>query len=256
MKKFSFGKKLSLCFGVAAGLSVAMATVGLIYVNALGDRLENATRLTARRLELAADLKTSVFSFRLQERGMLLFSYIHSAQQVDSCRQAYDKAMDVTFARIGEIRPSLSLEKGRQLISEAEAGIQDYKTHQLEVRRLLGENKLDEATQYDKKMLVGDGGRIISAIDGFNELQHSLNQADAEAATGARWRARLLMGLCLLLCIPAGIVVAVVLRRTAAQRRGVATQLASGSREIVSASEQVAQASQGLAQGAQEQAAS
>jgi len=75
-----------VCVGAMIGLAGVLGAAGWFYVNALSDRLDESIGVTTRKIELAADLKTNVYAFRLQERGMLLFSYIKSTQPSRSPR--------------------------------------------------------------------------------------------------------------------------------------------------------------------------
>lgn len=245
-----------MCVGSVVALCFAVGSVGWVAINALGDHLDKAVGVTARKIELTGELKVSVFTFRLQERGMLLFSTINAADQVVKCRDAYDKALGLAFSKVREIRPLLTLERDRQLMDQAESGIQEYKTQQLEVRKLLAEGKVSEATDYDKKTLVPAGGRIVAALDQFAELLHGLNAKAAEEATGTRKTARLVLALGLLACVPISLTVGMVILRVTHELKTVASKLRETSGQMEGASAQVASSSQSLAQGSSEQAAS
>jgi methyl-accepting chemotaxis protein len=251
----TIGRKLGVCVGAMIGLAGALGAAGWFYVNALGDQLDESIGVTTRKIELAADLKTNVYAFRLQERGMLLFSYINAAEQISACREAFEKAMNTAFAKIREIRPLLVDDRGRQLMDQTEAGIQEYKLHQLEVRQLLADGKLNEATQWDKKTLVAAGGRTVAAIDKFNALQHSANGKAAEDANRLRKSAKWMLALGLLACIPIGLVIAVVTQRATRQLQGAAAELDQTAGQVADAASQISSSSQSLAQGTSEQAA-
>jgi hypothetical protein len=66
---------------------------GWWYVTDLGDRLDAAYKVSVRQSNLVGDLRAQVFTFRLQQRGMLLFSQIKDDGQVAKCRDAFDQAM-------------------------------------------------------------------------------------------------------------------------------------------------------------------
>jgi methyl-accepting chemotaxis protein len=252
----TIGKQIGFCLG---GIMTACAVVGAVgwgYVNALGNSLDQATAVTARKIELSGKLTASVFTFRLQERGILLFSYIKADQQVASCLDAYDKAMSAAFETTGQIRALPHTERETQLMDETERGLTEYKTQQLEVRRLLTAKQLDAATQWDKKTLVTAGGRIVGALNQFNELEHTLTVQANEAAGSMKATAKTVLGLGLLGCLAIGLVVLWVIRRVTITLRATAAELDHISNEVTGAADHVSTSSGALAQSASEQAAS
>lgn len=252
----TIGKKLGICIGTLVFVCLGIGAVGWVSITALGSRLDTSVGVTTHKIELAGDMKVRVFTFRLQERGMLLFSTINAADQVIKCRDAYDKALDLSLVRAGEIRPLLTTGRDRELLDEAEAAIRDYKAQQLGVRSLLAAGKVSEATEYDKQALVSTGARIVSALDQFTELMHATNAAAAEEAAGTRTSARLVLALGLLACLAVGFIVAVVIMRLTRELQRVSTNLRETAGQMASAAGQVAESSQSLAQGSSEQAAS
>ncbi len=225
-------------------------------VSALGSRLDDAIGTNSRKLELISDLRANVFAFRLQERGMLLFSHINSAEQVAACRDAYDKALALAFANIRDIRPLIRTQGGLAEIEQVEAGVQEYKAHQLEVRVLLAANQVTEATQWDRKTLVLAGGKIVKSLAEFNQSVHALNLQVAESGAGVRRASRLLVLLCLIACLPIGIAVAIAVSRVTRQLNNTAEDLRETAGQVAGAASQIAASSQSVAQSASEQAAS
>jgi methyl-accepting chemotaxis protein/methyl-accepting chemotaxis protein-1 (serine sensor receptor) len=205
---------------------------------------------------LSGDLKSSIFTFRLQERGMLLFSYIKSDQQVSSCRDAYDKAMDASLTKAGAFRPLIRTDRERELMDRIEAGIREYKTQQMEVRRLLAAGQLDQATAWDKKTLVTAGGKTVAALDEFNQVVHSMNAEADEEAEGVKSTAKAVLAFGLLGCAMVGAAVLFAMRRTTGKLRETAAELEKAARDVAGAASQVSSSSQLLAQGCSEQAAS
>ncbi len=252
----TIGKEMGLCLGGMIAACAMVGTGGWWYVTALGDRLDESIAVSARQIELAGELKVSVFTFRLQERGMLLFSHIQAEQQVIACRNAYDKAMSAALETISVIRPLLRTDRGRELIGQAEAGIQEYKTQQLEVRRLLAAGAVSQATEWDKKTLVTAGGRIVAALDQYTELLHTRNAKSNEEAAGMQRTAKAVLAFGLLGCALLGITVTVAMRRATRQLQITATELEVAAREVAGAAAQVSSSSASLAQGCSEQAAS
>ena len=237
----------------------ACALVGLTgwwYVSALGKHLDRAITQTAASIELAGNLKADVFTFRLQERGILLFSYIKAAEQVASCRDAFDKAVDGALKKTEAARALVHAEHDRQLVADIENGIQQYRSNQLEVRRLLAAGHTDEATQYDKAHLVAIGGGIVKALNEFVDMQHASNVRTGEEALAMEHTAKTVLFVGLLMCSLIGTVVGLAMGRATRKLRATAVALEQSADEVAAAAGQVSTASQSLAQSSSEQAAS
>jgi methyl-accepting chemotaxis protein/methyl-accepting chemotaxis protein-1 (serine sensor receptor) len=252
----TIGKKVGLCFSAAMLLSGTGGILSWYYVNGLGGRLDEAIHVIARQIELAGELRANVYTFRLQERGILLFSHIKAPQQVESCLKAYDSAMDKSFQNIRDMRALVTSDRDRQWLDAAEAGIRDYKTLQMEVRRLVAEGKLSDATESDRKNLVPTGARIIGALDHFGEAMHSNNAATDEEGARMRRSAKIVVLFILIACIPVGFIISVVMMRTARQLQRTASDLDKAAGQVASAAHRISDSSQSLAQAASEQAAS
>lgn len=252
----TIGKQIGLALG---GIVAACGVVGLAgwrAVNALSARLDESIQVSARQIELSGDLRASVFTFRLQERGMLLFSHIRAQQQVADCRDAFDKAMSKSFETIRQIRPLLRTDHGREIVDRIAAGVKQYQTDQLPVRTLLGTGKLAEATQWDKNLLVSDGGKIIAALDEYGSLIHSFNANADEAAARVEQIAKTVLAFGLLGCAALGGIVAFAMRAATRKLQVTAHELHVATQEIAGAATQVSSSSTSLAQAVTEQAAS
>jgi methyl-accepting chemotaxis protein/methyl-accepting chemotaxis protein-1 (serine sensor receptor) len=140
-------------------------------------------------------------------------------------------------------------------MDQAAAGIQEYKSEQLEVRKLLAAGHVDEATAWDKTHLVPTGGKVIAAIDQFRDLQRSMNaQANQDGAAMER-TAKLMLGLGLLVCALTALVVVYAMRRATRKLQQTAGELDQAAKQLSGAASQVSASSTLLAQGSSEQAA-
>jgi methyl-accepting chemotaxis protein/methyl-accepting chemotaxis protein-1 (serine sensor receptor) len=232
----------------------AVGGAGWWSLQALATRLDQSVSVTTRNIELAAELRADVLTFRMQERGMLLFSFIHANEQVLSCRDNYNKAMNAAFEKIAAIRALSHTDRGTELMNQAEAGVQEYKARQLEVWQILETHKVPEATEYDKKTLVATGGRIIAALDQFGELMHGLNGEVNDEALHVKATAKTVLALGLLGCALLGVLAILAMRRAIRTLQLTTGELQQGADEVAAAAGQVAMSSQELAQGCSQQA--
>src|ERR1035441_8951852 len=163
----TIGKQIGWSIAGVIAASVLAGGVGWWYVSELGERLDNAYNVSVRQSELVGDLKAQIFTFRLQERGILLFSNIKDDGQVQKCRIAYSDAMARSLELTQTIAPLLRPERGKQLSAHTQAAIEEYKAQQLEVIKVLVTGKVADATAFDRKTLVPVGGKIVAAIGEF-----------------------------------------------------------------------------------------
>jgi methyl-accepting chemotaxis protein/methyl-accepting chemotaxis protein-1 (serine sensor receptor) len=252
----TIGKQVGWSIAGLIAACVLVGGVGWWCVSQLGERLDNAYNVSVRESELAGDLRGQVFTLRLQNRGMLLFSHIKEDSQVEKCRIAYDNALARSRELIQTITPLLRTERGRELIQQIQAGIDEHRTQQLEVRRLLATGNVVDATEYDRKYMVAAGARIVASLDEFSQQKVAKDASlNAEAAT-LRGTAKTALFLGLLCCAGMGVAVSYAMRRTAGKLQRTASELGQAANQVAGAASQVASASTSLAQGASQQAAS
>jgi hypothetical protein len=77
----TIGKKLGACFGAMMAASTLVGVAGWWAFMEIDSRLDEAVSSTARKIELTGELTANVFTFRLQERGLLLFSHIKATSR-------------------------------------------------------------------------------------------------------------------------------------------------------------------------------
>src|ERR1017187_10663906 len=79
----TLGKKLGYCFAGAGMVTAILGVSAWVSVSELKNELDTAVNQTAKKVTLVSDMKTSVLTFRLAERGILLFSSIHGQEKVE-----------------------------------------------------------------------------------------------------------------------------------------------------------------------------
>lgn len=252
----TIGKQVGWAIGGMIAACALVGGAGWWYVSDLGEGLAKVYRVSVPQSNLVGDLRAQIFTFRLQERGMLLFSTIKDDGQVTKCRDAYDKAMSTSVDVIGAIRPVLRTDHGRELMDRIQAGIEEYRTQQLEVRKLLASGQVPEATEYDRKNLVTAGGKIVAALDEFMKAKSLVDAAETDQAKGMMRAAKVALLLGLLCCAGMAGAAGYAMRQATGKLRRTASELGQAAHQVAGAAAQVASASTSLAQGTSEQAAS
>ena len=250
------GKKLAWCFGGTLIATAVLGIVALRTISRISDELETTAKVTARKSALLADLKATVYSFRLAERGQLLFSQINAQDKVQSNHEAFGKATQASLDILAELQPMVSSDRGRQLIDDMATGVRKYISTQNGVWELIQQAKIQEAIQLDSRELVSTGAQIIAGITELQERQKELNAQAVERAEASQGAARGIVILVLFGCLAMGGVGAAVVARTTKALHAVATDMHGSAREIETAAMQLAAASDAFAQGASEQASS
>jgi methyl-accepting chemotaxis protein/methyl-accepting chemotaxis protein-1 (serine sensor receptor) len=250
------GKKIGWSVGGMIAACALVGGSGWWYVSALGDGLDKAYSVSVAQSNLVGDLRAQVFTFRLQQRGMLLFSSIKDDGQVAKCRDAFDKAMASALELVGTIRPLLRTDNGRQNLDQIQSAIEEYRAWQLQDRAILVSGDVQQAIEFDRKNLVPAGAKVVAAIDERIKLKNILDAALVEEAKGMMRRARFTLVLGLLFCAGIAGGVSYAMRQATGKLRRTASELGQAAHQVAGAAAQVASASSSLAQGTSEQAAS
>ncbi len=252
----TIGKKLAACFAMMGVLSVAMGVCTWVYIAKLKNELDTAVHRAAKKVEIMADIKTAALTFRLAQRGILLFSSINNAEKVQLNKELFAKSMAGIGEKIRALRPLLVLERGRQLADSIESGAAEYARIQPEIVKMCTDGQVREAVQMDADRLVPVGAGVTKNIDELLSLQQRLSLDAFDRADEVSRKARVAVGILLALGMALIAVAAVVIRRSTRDLHAIASELAEGADQISSAASQVSASSQSLAQASSEQAAS
>ena len=250
------GKQIGLSIGGMIAACGLVGGAGWLCVSSLGSRIDKAYNVSVQQSNLMGELRAQVYTFRLQQRGLLLFSTIKDDGQVAKCRDAYTKAMESTKGQIAAIRPLLRTDHGREMMDRIQAGIEEYRTVQPDVVKFLTAGKPSEATEYDRKNLVPVGGKIVAALDEFIKAKDTVDSQQIADAAGVRRQAYILLLVGLFVCVALGVIVGYAMRRVTGNLQQTSSELGQAARQVAAAASQVSSASSALAQGASEQAAS
>jgi methyl-accepting chemotaxis protein/methyl-accepting chemotaxis protein-1 (serine sensor receptor) len=252
----TIGKKLAVCFGATCVLGMLTGVVAWFCVSSLQHEIDQSVQVTARKVEIVSDIKSSILTFRLAERGILLFSAAKIPEKVRLNTDLFGKTMAGIHQEISELRRLIATAEGLQMTGAVEAGVLEYARIQADIPRLCAAGNLQEAMQEDADRLVPTGAATVAVIDKLLDRQRNFN-AQAVARTGELARnSHLVVGLFILLSLGICGFAAVTIAASTRDLQSITRELAEGATQIASAARQVAGSSQSLAQGSAEQAAS
>ncbi len=256
MSQMTIGKKLTLAFTGLLLLALSLAGAYLYSVGNLAQALRTATDQTAKRVFLVSGLESDLFSLRSWQRGVILFSAEKLPEKAQSDKQEFETRAAAVETRIGQIKPLLVREQGRNDIASIEAEFPKFQQafERLASAAMSGDS--EGALKILTESSIPSFNSMDATLQDLIELQKQLMKEDSEQGAAEAARARWIASGLLIASLAIGSFVLLVVRRTTRQLRDVASNLADGAEQITSASSQVASSSQTLAQGASEQAAS
>lgn len=254
--QMTIGKKLTLSFAAMAVLTVSLGYSSLTAIGSLSSELTEATRRTARNIEIGGNMQSIAFDLRSNARAIVLASALKHDNDFVVARQKFRDQTKNLEKMLVEIRPLLSFERGRRDADQVEAELRSWTAVVEEIGKLCLEGKLVEADEVrtTKQRPIAD--RLAAAAQDIIEINKAILAKTAsdgeETAFRSRWIAFLMIGISL----ATGFVVLLLVRRINRDLRQAITELSQGAEQTANAAGEVSSSSQALAQGSSEQAAS
>ena len=118
--KRTIGKKLMMSFGGLLALTVGLGVFSLVSLQRLGNSLDETVNKMANRADLGRRMSTSTWIMRASQRGVVMFSQMNSPEKVRKNDELFRGETRRLEDLIGEYRPLISTERGRQLIGDLE----------------------------------------------------------------------------------------------------------------------------------------
>src|SRR5260370_3487281 len=119
--KLTFGTKINCTFAALAAVLALSVWYGFHTAGSLSDSLENATRKTTRKVELAGTLDTAKSNMAVGNRSVILFSYAKDSGQLTWSKQLFRDSSESFRKALADIGPLLVTEEGKQFVSQVEA---------------------------------------------------------------------------------------------------------------------------------------
>ena len=251
----TFGAKINCTVTALAAALALVVGFGFYTAGSLSDSLDSATGKTLRKVELAGVLDASRANMAAGQRGVVMFTYSKDSSQSTAARQLYRDSSETFRKALAELGPLLSIEEGKQIVSDMEARFAQWLPAYAELVQLADAGNPDGAAKVllekTKPHYVALGEDSTKLIDVCKRLAEKDRQSSQAQVAFSRW--------IMLLLVAVGAIVTIValgiVRGANSSLRQSATELLEGSRQVAAAAGQVASASQSLAQGTSEQAA-
>jgi methyl-accepting chemotaxis protein len=219
----TFGKKLGVSFGAVALCAGAVAISSLVLLNRLSAQLDICARDNMKKMELLSEIRSAVGMMRFGNRGILLYSSVVSARDVEAARKIYSESRESIHASVRQLTAAGSIPQAVRF-------------------------NADETGPIGKRLLAATG-QLVKNVQARNA--QALADADRLKNT-----AYVLLTVLLAICGSCWAGGGVAIRRATRQIGMAAEELRTGAIEIHGTAQELAGVSQVLAQGATEQAAS
>jgi methyl-accepting chemotaxis protein len=254
--QMTIGKKLLISVGSVLIMTLALGLASLHSINQLADRLDTATRKTARRMKLAAMIGAASADMLAGQRGMIAYGYGKSNEGIESSKALFDSA-DVRWQKsMDEFRPLIATAEGREIINRLQDGLNSWRALGADLKRLVDQGDAEGALKLAKAKGLPVYQESSRETTRLGAIQDEILARDTEAAanltTTGQWTAIVLLGLSL----GVGVVVFVIVRHTNGVLQKAASRLSQTAERVASAAVQISSSSQELSQGVAEQAAS
>ena len=242
-----------------AGLIVLLVVLSFAFLSVVGtlkETFDTTVDKTAKKLELAGELRAAQSDMLAWQRGTMLYASIKDGAKTEAAREKFRQALENANQALVKIDPLLASEEDRKLGDSIRSGLKDWETQFVEIDRLCVAGDPAGAFLYGVKYTVPIFEGLSNQVTRLKAIQNDRLQGDRAAANTENVRSRWVAFGMFALSTVLGAVVFVVVRQISGMLQKVATEMSEGAGQVASAASQVAASSQSLAQGASEQAAS
>jgi methyl-accepting chemotaxis protein len=230
--------------------------VALRAVPRMGSALEVSMTQTARRLAMAAQIRTLVYQMRFAQRGISLGLFEKRPPDTEKAKKLFADSGEGMQKIIAEFRAMVSTDHDKQALDAIGQYLDRWKQIGVHMVRLADAGD----TEGLSKVRIVDARTLGDDIDGCVKLllaseQEFMNRnlAEARRTTSQTFYAQ--VGLVIFMIL-AGVAVVIVVKRMSGLLRHIASEMKQGAEQVKSAASQVASAGQSLAQSSSELAAS
>ena len=251
----TIGRKLLTCFGALAAVLLVVAVTAVISIHNLGNEFDLSVNNTERKIQTFGQVKADILQLRLAFRGIMYFTVIHEESKLADSKRAFEEKIAGAQKELRDIQLLLVTERGRELVSQADRALGEYREVGRRIIALLASDQTEEATRLHNASIVPLGTTALNSADELMKISQSLlaeSNARAKEVTG---NAQTMLILSLIASVLVGGVLLVVLSRATRALRESTKEVGGAAAQILGAAQQVSASGSALAQGASEQAA-
>jgi methyl-accepting chemotaxis protein len=252
----TIGRKLLTCFGALAAVLLVVAGMAITSIRRLGDEFDTSVNKTTRKIQTFGEVKADILQLRLAFRGIMYFTAIKEQTKLADSKRTFEDKITSARTELREMRPLLVTDQGRELASQADRALEEYRETGRKIIELLAAGQTEEATTIHNARIVPLGAAALNAADGLVKLSQGLLAVSNVRVKEVTASSVTTLVLALIASALVGGVLLAVLFRTTRELREATQEVGSAAAQIHGAAQQVTASGSALAQGASEQAAS
>ncbi len=254
IRQMTIGKKLIGAFGVMLGTAVALSLGAFWQVKSLTGDLNNAVNVTARKQALAGAIQASTAQMMVYEENLLLGSILQRPAMVTQAKEGFRTEMARTQKASADYQSLVDADTSATIIALEQArGLVSRANDDMLANLDKGQFDLVQKTFDDS--VVPRIKEISVASEKLVDQERERLALVSKSAESETTRGIWIIGMLFLASLGAAGMVLWIIQHTNKQLRGLAVEVATGSRRVARAAAQVSGSSQSLAQYASEQAA-
>jgi methyl-accepting chemotaxis protein/methyl-accepting chemotaxis protein-1 (serine sensor receptor) len=252
----TIGKRLTLSFGAAGVLLIAMGTGASIVMRSLDKELDRAVNSTGKSVERIGALATALTEMEAGEAGFILFSSLSDAAQTDANKQKFKAGASKAETAIADLRPLLQGTAQLTTLDNVQKGHSTLARDFDQMVRYCASDQCASALEMHTKTAVPLAAELSRQTGLLTQAQRELlATTSAQALASSAWSSRLIYVL-FALCAVLGVVIQLVLRSINRVLHGYSERLGASAEKVLGAAGQVSTTSRQLAQDTSTQAAS
>lgn len=249
-------RKLSLALaatGIAAALLLTFSVSEMVHLN---DTFNHTVTVTARKLQLSAEINTHQTEMYLFQRGLLVASLVHDSSRSSRLKGDFENSSRQLRQKFDELRTLEDRADTRNLLNGIENSYSNWLGYFPEVLARCEAGKPEDAQQYSYEHVAPiqtELSRTLNTITtGYRTVLEEDKAAASQTSSHALWK---LIGSAIFLVLAGAGMWFVVFDVNRRLMRSI-NDLDGAARQVAGAAGQVTASSQGLAQAASRQAAS
>jgi methyl-accepting chemotaxis protein len=252
--KMNFRSWLFVYVGSLGVLSVLLGFAGLAAISSLSARFSSTLDRNVQREILAQLLLRDASKMVSSQSDLVLAAYAKDAMQLDASKEDFRRSAESFQKSVERLRPLISTEEGRSLISEIAVGASEWPSLFDDLARQCAAGNLVHANQLRSASIMPVSGKIDQAAQRFLALQDELLAAARKDEQDQEFRTRWIAIALVVLCLNVSGFIFFTIHRMTDRLRGAIEELAEGVSQVSGAASQVSSGSQALAQGSSKQA--
>jgi methyl-accepting chemotaxis protein/methyl-accepting chemotaxis protein-1 (serine sensor receptor) len=257
MAHWNLAKRLFMGVGSLVVLLAVSGMVSFATGRQMKGRLDAATKVTARQLELALELQKDGVALSNMQRAVLLAALGNDNAALKQAQQSIASTRSDMMKRFDEMGELLyGVDEGRRIVGTLRNTANEWDSTEQQVEKLVVDGQAATAWDVARQRSTPLLNKLNEGTDRLANMQ---TRAFADSIKASDDSYKVMLGLIAAVFL-ASMIVAFVVRwvvtNIISTLRTATHDLAEGSQQVASASSQVASASQSLSQGATEQAAS